>query len=40
MLEFLLEFVFGLVGDVVVNFLLTQLLQFLQDLWNLTVNKL
>jgi hypothetical protein len=40
MLGFLLEFVFDLVGDVVVNFLLTQLLQFLQDLWNLTVNKL
>jgi hypothetical protein len=40
MLEFLFGFVFDLVGDVVVNFLLTQLLQFLQDLWNITVNKL
>ena len=36
----LLEFVFDLVGDFVVKFLLTQLLQLLQDLWNLTVNRL
>jgi hypothetical protein len=39
-LEFLLESVLELLGDFVVEFLLTQLLQRFQELWNLTVNRL
>jgi hypothetical protein len=39
MLEFLLESIFELVGEFVIKFVVIELLQFLQDIWNLTVNR-
>jgi|HubBroStandDraft_6_1064221.scaffolds.fasta_scaffold23092_7 hypothetical protein len=39
MLEFLLESIFELVGEFLIKFVVIQLFQFLQDLWNLTVNR-